>query len=97
MKTLATFSAWDIAASEEVRNDGYPFLSWEIDESTTIWLLGLESAPEPIVRRPARLFVPIDHKVTLELIRNVEISAGGRAFIDKEGNFHYDSRFGRHT
>lgn len=41
MKLLATFydASWDIDSTTTDRNDGYPFLSWEIDESDTIWLI----------------------------------------------------------
>ena len=41
MKTYATFddASWDIGTTLTDRNDGYPFLSWEIDESNTIWLI----------------------------------------------------------
>jgi len=39
MKSLGTFhnASWDIVQSTTDRNDGYPFLSWEIDESDSIW------------------------------------------------------------
>ena len=37
MLLFATFSAWNISNATATRNDGYPFLSWEIDESDTIW------------------------------------------------------------
>jgi len=39
MKRITTFSTvgWDIENSATNRNDGYPFLSWEISESDTIW------------------------------------------------------------
>jgi len=33
--------------------------------------------------------------VTLEAIRNVEMVAMGRAYIDEGGSFHYESRFHR--
>jgi hypothetical protein len=39
---------------------------------------------------------PVEDKVVLELIRNIEMSVGGKVFVDKEGNFHYDSRTVRH-
>jgi len=39
---------------------------------------------------------PIGYKIALELVRNVEMSVGGHAFMDKEGKFHYDSRNARH-
>jgi len=92
MKSLSNFTAWDIARTTIANpTSGYPFLGWQAGLPTTWLIYGAVSITSP------RLFVPIDHKVSLELVRNVEISAGGRAFIDKEGNFHYDSRFGRHT
>ena len=37
MLLFATFSTWNIGNAAAQRNDGYPFLSWEIDESDTIW------------------------------------------------------------
>ena len=39
MKRITTFSLadWDIEYTKINRNDRYPFLSWEIDESDTIW------------------------------------------------------------
>ena len=39
MKAILTFSAWDIGVAAETRNDGYPFLGWEIDSTGTIWLI----------------------------------------------------------
>jgi len=41
MKLFDTFYlvAWDIGHPAVIRNDGYPFLSWEITESATIWLI----------------------------------------------------------
>jgi len=40
MQLFATFyPLWDIGHATASRNDGYPFLSWEIDESATIWLI----------------------------------------------------------
>lgn len=32
----------------------------------------------------------------LELMRNLEIQVDGRAFVDREGNFTYESRYTRH-
>jgi hypothetical protein len=39
MKVFATFhdATWNIGQALAQRNDGYPFLSWEISESATIW------------------------------------------------------------
>ena len=92
MKQLGTFSAWSIARTTAANpTGGYPFLGWQIGLTNTWLIYGAGGAISP------RIFVPIEDKVSLELVRNVEMSAGGRAFIDKEGNFHYDSRFGRHT
>jgi len=92
MKQLGTFSAWSIARTTAANpTGGYPFLGWQIGLTNTWLIYGAGGAISP------RIFVPIEDKVALELVRNVEMSAGGRAFIDKEGNFHYDSRFGRHT
>jgi hypothetical protein len=39
MKAILTFPTWDIATTTTNRNDGYPFLSWEIGESATVWLI----------------------------------------------------------
>jgi len=36
-------------------------------------------------------------KVTLEAIRNLELVYGGRAYIDKSGNFVYESRYHRNV
>ena len=38
MKTLATFSTWDIETTTVDLNDGYPYLGWENDNETT-WLI----------------------------------------------------------
>jgi len=90
MKQLGTFSAWSIARTTAANpTGGYPFLGWQIGLTNTWLIYGAGGAISP------RIFVPIEDKVSLELVRNVEMSAGGRAFIDKEGKFHYDSRFGR--
>ena len=85
MKQIATFSAWDIATSPVPRNDGYPFLSWEIG-SSPIWLLSGDSP---------RKTVPILDIITLEAIRNIEMSAMGRFWVDEEGKAHWDSRYAR--
>ena len=39
MLLFATYgnATWDIGQADATRNDGYPFLSWEIDESATVW------------------------------------------------------------
>ena len=36
-----------------------------------------------------------DTKVSLEAIRNIEITYGGRFYIDKSGNAVYESRYHR--
>jgi len=41
--------------------------------------------------------VLVEDKITLESIRNVEMAAGGRAFVDEEGNFVYKSRYARNA
>ncbi len=38
---------------------------------------------------------PVQDKVTLEAIRNIEVTAGGRFFIDREGRAVYRSRYAR--
>jgi len=39
MKEILTFPTWNMGQAAAQRNDGYPFLSWEIGESTFIWLI----------------------------------------------------------
>lgn len=90
MKVKSTFSGWNIIASGSDLNNGYPFLNWQLAGATSpIWKIYASYATSP------RETKPIEDKITLELIRNVEMSAHGRAYVDKEGKFHYDSRFGR--
>lgn len=39
--------------------------------------------------------VAVQDKITLEAIRNIEMAAKGRFYVDEEGNAVYDSRFAR--
>jgi len=92
MKARPTFTnaGWDIAATNTSRNDGYPFLAWELGKSGT-WLI-YEYTPPPLSPRNQR---PVQDKVTLEAIRNIEVTAGGRFFVDREGRAVYRSRYAR--
>lgn len=48
MKTLATFTGWDIAghALADLAN-GYPFLSWQIPGSSPVWYIFIPGVPPP--------------------------------------------------
>jgi len=87
MKEILTFSAWNIATTTTERNDGYPFLNWEIGGSTPIWYIEVE--PPPIAGERTK------DVVALEAMRNIEMSAMGRLGVDKEGNLTYESRYAR--
>lgn len=87
MKLLTTFHpAWDIGQAAAQRNDGYPFLSWEIDESNTIWLIygtGTRCFTIPDLfddhgRVPKGAKVRAYRTDTFELV--------GEAYIDEHGN-----------
>ena len=39
-KITTNYINWTIEDSDEVRNDGYPFLGWEVADSTNTWLIG---------------------------------------------------------
>ena len=88
MKTLATFydASWDIAPTATDRNDGYPFLSWEIDESGTIWLIygtGLRSFTIPDI---------LDHKG--RPVKNARVQAfrvDTHKFVEEELTDEYGS------
>jgi len=95
MRNIETFAEWDIQRTAVSRNNRYPFLSWEIGNSPT-WLLSGGDAPT----NPHPVGYADDYrpeKTALELLRNVEMEAGGRVFVDKSGNLHYDSRFARNA
>ena len=86
MKTKATFTdaTWDFIAIWGIHttiNDGYPFL----------WALLPEEGESP------RLTVAIQEKITLESIRNIEMSARGRFRVSKDGNAVYRSRYARNV
>ena len=85
MKTKATFTAvnWDfiiIWFINGITNDGYPFF--------------FAMPPDPLPDSPRRT-VAVEDKITLEAIRNVEMAAGGRFYVNEEGKAVYKSRFGR--
>lgn len=87
MKTKATFTDvnWDFIVIwfiNGITNDGYPFF--------------FAMPPEPLPDSPRRT-VAVEEKITLESIRNLEMAARGRFFIDKEGNAVYKSRFARNA
>jgi len=48
-----------------------------------------------IVGNSPRATKPIQDIVTLEAIRNVEMSAMGRFYVTPEGEARYESRYGR--
>ena len=39
MKTISTFSSWDISYSNVDLNDGYPYLSWQNESDEAVWLI----------------------------------------------------------
>lgn len=88
MKALTTFSSasWDIASSTTSRNDGYPFLSWEIDETDTIWKIygtGTRSYTIPDI---------LDHKG--RPLKNARVRAyrvDTHVFIEEEHTDEYGS------
>ena len=83
-KTTFTYAGWDFIVIwfiNGVTNDGYAF-HWT-------------APPEPI--ESPRETVDIEDKITLECVRNVEMAAGGRSYVDKEGNFCYRSRYARNA
>lgn len=85
MQTRATFTGagWDftiIWSINDVTNDGYPF--------------HFVMPPEPTPDSP-RETVLVEEKITLESIRNVEMAAGGRFYINAEGKAVYKSRYAR--
>ena len=87
MKTKSTFTdaGWDfiiIWFINGVTNDGYAFH----------WVM----PPEPTPDAP-RETVAVQDKITLECVRNVEMAAGGRFRIDKEGKAVYRSRYARNA
>jgi len=86
MKNRSTFTdaGWDfiiIWAINGITNDGYPFF----------WAM----PPEPPPDAPRRT-VAVQDKISLECIRNVEMAAGGRFYINEEGKAVYRSRYARH-
>lgn len=87
MKTKSTFTDadWDFTVIwfiNGITNDGYPFF----------WAM----PPEPIPESP-RETVAVEDNITLKAIRNVEMAARGRFYIDKEGNACYRSRYARNA
>lgn len=85
MKSISTFSGWDISSIWSITagcSSGYPCL--------------ISVAP----CCPPSALPPLDptvapKKPSLERIRNIEMMNLGRAFIDKDGNFNYETRFHR--
>lgn len=87
MKDLPTIqgAGWAISTIWNIWgpcNNGYPCLI-DVNSCCISTPVGDRSIVEP--------------KVSLELIRNVEIVYGGRFFINKSGNAVYESRFHRHV
>lgn len=89
MKAVATFQAagwaisrvWNVLAS---CNAGYPCL---IGVNECCMASSGDSVDQTI----------IGNKVSLEAIRNIEITYGGRFYIDKSGNAIYESRYHRNV
>ena len=86
MKTKTTFTAadWDFIVIwfiNGVTNGGYPFH----------WSMPTEPIESP------RETVDTEDKITLECVRNVEMAAGGRFYVDKEGKACYRSRYARNA
>lgn len=61
--------------------------SWSPPASITFQLI--------IVHTPPRLGTFVKDIVTLEALRNVEMSAQGRIYVDESGNLKYESRYAR--
>ncbi|MCJ7669563.1 MAG: hypothetical protein MUO61_03480 [Dehalococcoidia bacterium] len=93
MKNKFTFTnaGWDMGTSIVTHNGGYPYLGWEYGETPTWRLYKAAYVPVPSPRDEH----PVEDKVTLEAIRNVEMSGMGRFHVDEEGNARYESRFAR--
>ena len=87
MKTKSTFTSagWDFIVIwfiDQRLNDGYPCF--------------FAMPPEALPSAP-RATVAVEDKITLESIRNVEMAAGGRFYVDEEGNAVYRSRYARNA
>ena len=87
MKRRRTFTdaGWDFAtiwSINGITNNGYP------------WHFAMP--PEPIPDSP-RDTVAVEDKITLETIRNVEMAAGGRFYVNAEGKAVYKSRHARNA
>lgn len=85
MKTKSTFTDadWDFIVIwfiNGITNDGYPFF----------WAM----PPDPPPDAP-RATVAVQDKITLECVRNIEMAAGGRFYINEEGEAVYKSRYAR--
>lgn len=80
MKTQSTFTNWNF---------------------TTVWNLNIEcngGYPCLIETTPNCVYVPVEadkYIVTLEAVRNIEMSAMGRFYISKDGTATYESRYAR--
>ena len=87
MQNIETFSeaGWAISriwAMSQTCNDGYPCL------------IGVTGCC-PVSMAPAADPTIAPKKVSLELIRNLEIMNNARSFVSKEGDFIWESRFHR--
>lgn len=87
MKSKSTFTdaGWDfiiIWGINGITNNGYAFF----------WAMPPEAIPDA-----PRETVLVEDKITLESIRNVEMAAGGRFRVDKDGKAVYKSRYARNA
>jgi hypothetical protein len=58
MKTLSTFSGWDMSTTTTDLNNGYPYLSWQGGLSTPIWLIYLAGPSNCWTKTGNILFIP---------------------------------------
>jgi hypothetical protein len=83
MKTKSTFSGWNFSSIWSITafcNNGYPCLQNVTPNCALIPSIQGEQVKEII---------------TLEAMRNIEMSCMGRLYVDEEGNLTYESRYAR--
>jgi len=69
---------------------GAPFAGTKTFRTTD----SFEGEPPPPLSPPADNTI-VKPKVSLEAIRNIEMSTMGRVYVDEQGNFTYESRYAR--